>query len=337
MNIFIEGPHWTGMWTEIIANVLRELGHDVDYSYHNRKTALDRLALAALSLRPDSGRSHNWQQRQQQRLKDTLRNRRVDILLSIQGNIDRHTASELREHLPNLRIIYWWGDILTEKAHTRLRETAGFADRLLVSYLGSYQALHSTYGDRLQYFPFGVSEAFHTPGAISARDSKRFSKAVAFVGTYYPERCALIRHINQHLETPVAVWGRGWRKCHGVKYHGALSLADSLKVFHCSKISLNLHHVNTANGFNMKYFEIPAAGGFQLSDWQPLMDAPGTEQAGVACHSLDEFASQIDYYLEHEQQRQEFTRASRASVLATSCYKPRLARLLQEIADSDAA
>ena len=337
MNIFIEGPRWTGMWTEIIATALRELGHQVDYSYHNRKTALDRHTLAVLSLRSGSDRSHNWQQRQQQRLKDTLRNRRIDILLSIQGNIDRHTASELREHLPNLRVIYWWGDILTGKAHTRLREAACFADRILVSYLGSYQALQPTYGDQLQYFPFGASETFHTPGTISARDRKRFSKAVAFVGTYYPERCALIRHLNQHLETPVAVWGRGWRKCHGVKHRGALSLADSLKVFHCSKLSINLHHVNTPNGFNMKYFEIPAAGGFQLCDWQPLMTAPGTEQAGVACHSPDEFARQIDFYLGHEQQRQEFSQASQASVLATSRYRPRLATLLQEITTGNTA
>lgn len=337
MNIFIEGPRWTGMWTEIIANALRELGHQVDYGYHNRKTALDRLTLGVQSLGPNSDRKHNWEQRQQQRLRNTLRNRRVDILLSIQGNIDRHTASELREHLPNLRIIYWWGDILTGKAHTRLSEAAVFADSLLVSYLGSYQALQPIYEDRLQYFPFGVSETFHTPGTISAVDRNRFSKAVAFVGTYYPERCALIRHLNQHLETPVAVWGRGWRKCHGIKHHGALSLADSLKVFHCSKISLNLHHVNTANGYNMKYFEIPAAGGFQLSDWQPLMAAPGTVQAGVACHSADEFASQIDFYLEHEQQRQEISLASRASVLATSGYRPRLARLLQQLTTGNTA
>ena len=325
------------MWTEIIAAALRELGHQVDYGYHNHKTVRDRLTLAVQSLAPGSDRKHNWEQRQRQRLLTTLQNRRVDILLSIQGNIDRRTARELRELLPRLRIIYWWGAILTAKAHARLHEAAGFADRLLVSYLGSYQALEATCGDRLQYFPFGVSETFHTPGHISARDRKQFGKTVSFVGTYYPERCALIHHLNQHLDTPVAVWGRGWRKCHGVQHHGALSLADSLKVYHCSRIALNLHHVNTANGFNMKYFEIPAAGGFQLSDWQPLMDAPGATPAAVACRSADEFAGNIEYYLAHEQQRQEFALASRASIIATSGYKPRLATLLQGLAGSDTA
>jgi hypothetical protein len=337
MNIYVEGPRWSGMWTEIIADALHELGHQVDYGYHNHKTARDRLTLAVQSLAPGSDRKHQWAQRQRQRLLARLLNCKVDILLSIQGNIDRHTASLLRKHAPGLRIIYWWGDILTAKAHTRLREAAGFADRLLVSYLGAYQALQPSYGKRLQYFPFGTSKKFHTPGSLSARNRERFGKTVAFVGTYYPERCALIRHLNQLLETPVAVWGRGWRKCHGVKHHGALSLADSLKVYHCSRIVLNLHHVNTPNGFNMKYFEIPAAGGFQLCDWQPLMDAPGTPQAAIACRSAEEFSSQIDFYLEHEQQRHEFSLASRASIIAASAYKPRLATLLQGLAASDTA
>ena len=336
MNVFIEGPRWTGMWTEVIADALGGLGHEVEYGYHNRKTPLDRLTLALQSLRPGSNRSHNWEHRQRQHLKATIRNRKVDILLSIQGNIDRQTAAELRQHSPGLRIIYWWGDILTDKARARLQEAAGFADSILVSYLGSYQELYPAYGDRLQYFPFGVSETFHNPGMVSASEHRRFGKDIAFVGTYYPERCALIHHLNRHLDVLVAVWGRGWRSCHGVKHHGALSLADSLKVFHCSKITLNLHHANTANGFNMKYFEIPAAGGFQLSDWQPLMEAPGAIQAAVACHSPDEFVSRIGYYLEHEQQRLEFSLASKAAVLATSGYKPRMAALLQGLANSGA-
>ncbi len=337
MNVYIDGPRWSGMWTEIIAGALRESGHHVSCGYHNLKTAGDRFALAMQSLHPGSDRKQNWQRRQRQQLVANLRHRRVDVLLSIQGNIDRHTASELREQSPGLRIFYWWGDILTARAHARLREAAGYADRVLVSYLGSYRLLEASCGDRLQYFPFGVSKTFHSPGHISERDRKRFGKSVAFVGTYYPERCALIRYLNRQLGTPVAVWGRGWRKCHGVQHHGALSLADSLKVYHCSRVALNLHHVDTHNGFNMKYFEIPAAGGFQLCDWQPLMDAPGALRAAIACHSPDEFASRIEYYLEHEQQRQAFSQASRVSVLASASYGPRLATLLQEPANAGMA
>ena len=330
MNIYIEGPYWAGMWTEIIAASLRSNGHRVDYCYHNRKTLRDRVALAATRLRSGEDRNSAWKRRHRQQLADNMRHARWDILLSIQGTLDQQTVTQLRQRSPQLKIIYWWGDILTGQAQLRINEAAGFADKLLLSYLGSYQALKPVYQDKLVYFPFGVSKEFHTAGALSARDRRRFTSAVAFVGSYYPERCALIRYLNTRLEAPVSVWGRGWRKCHGVRHHGALSLADSLKVYACSTISLNLHHVDTPNGCNMKYYEIPAAGGFQICDWQPLMDSTDPGRQTVACRSLPEFADKVNYFLAHERERRETVVANSQAVFATSDYQARLADLLDQ-------
>ena len=316
------------MWTEIIAASLRNNGHHVDTCYHNRKTLLDRVALAGVSLRHGEQRRAAWKHRHRQQLIEAMSHSRRDVLLSIQGSIDQHTANQLRQHSPNLRIIYWWGDILTEQARQHLEEAAGFSDSLIVSYEGSYKTLKPVYQDKLVYFPFGVSRQFHTAGNLSARDHKRFTSEVAFVGTYYPERCALVRCLNTQLDTPVSVWGRGWRKCRGIKYHGALSLADSLKVYHCSRISLNLHHVDTPNGCNMKFYEIPAAGGFQICDWQPLMNSTDLGRQTVACRSPREFAGQVHYYLAHERERQQITEANTRAVFSTADYQARLDELL---------
>ena len=46
----IEAPCWTGMWTEIIADALRQSGHHVDFIYHNQKTLTDRVGLADKTL-----------------------------------------------------------------------------------------------------------------------------------------------------------------------------------------------------------------------------------------------------------------------------------------------
>ncbi|MGB5177356.1 MAG: glycosyltransferase [Gammaproteobacteria bacterium] len=330
MKIFIEGPYWSGMWTEIIAAALHESGHRVDCCYHNRKSLRDRIALAATTLRPGEDRKSAWHRRHRQQLLEAMSHSRWDLLLSVQGTLDRQTARQLRQHSPGLRIIYWWGDILTAQARARIDEAAGFADRLLVSYRGSYEALRPACPDKLVYFPFGVSREFHTVGPLSARDRKRFTADVAFVGTYYPERGALIRYLNTRLDTPVAVWGRGWRNCHGVRHHGALSLADSLKVYACSKISLNLHHIDTPNGFNMKYYEIPAAGGFQICDWQPLLRTTEPGRQTVACRSLPEFAAQVKYYLAHEQQRRKTVAANTQAVFATTDYRSRLDDLIDQ-------
>ncbi|MGB5427626.1 MAG: glycosyltransferase, partial [Gammaproteobacteria bacterium] len=140
----------------------------------------------------------------------------------------------------------------------------------------------------------------------------------------------LIRYLNTRLDTPVSVWGRGWRQCQGISHHGALSLADSLKAYRCARISLNLHHVDTPNGCNMKYYEIPAAGGLQICDWQPVMDSTVLGRQTVVCHSLPEFAEQVRYYLAHEQQRRKLVAANSQAVFATADYQTRLDALFDQ-------
>jgi len=335
LKIFIEGPYWTGMWTEIIASSLRNVGHHVDACYHNRKTLLDRAVLAGVSLRHGQQRSAAWKHRHRQQLIKAMSHSRWDVLLSIQGTIDQRTVKQLRQYSPHLRIIYWWGDILTAQAQVRIHEAAGFSDRLLVSYLGSYETLKPAYHDKLLYFPFGVSRTFHTNGNLSARDRKRYTSEVALVGTCYPERCALVRYLDTQLDTPVSVWGRGWRKCRGIRHHGALSLADSLKVYHCSRISLNLHHIDTPNGCNMKFYEIPAASGFQICDWQPLMHSTDLGRQTVTCRSLPEFSEQVNYYLAHEQERLQILKENAQTVFSAADYQLRLNDLFDQISTCD--
>jgi hypothetical protein len=330
MKIFIEGPYWTGLWTEIIADALRSAGHTVGVSYHNRKTLHDRLALAGKTLLAGKDRKTAWARRHRRQLLEAMAHDQWDALLSIQGTVDQQTVAQCRQRSPDLRVFFWWGDILTDQARTRISQAAEFAEQLLVSAKGTFDLLSPLYPDQLRYFPFGVSHRFHTVGNISAQERRRFSAEVAFVGTCYPERCALIRYLNRQLDTPVSVWGRGWRHCKGVRSHGAVSLADSLKVHACSRISLNLQHADTRNGCNMKFYEIPAAGGFQICDWQALLEETTLGRQTVACRSHAEFAEKIHYYLGHEQERRQLVEATSQTVFTTEDYQPRLAGLFSD-------
>jgi len=330
VRIFIEGPRWSGRWTEIIADALQSLGHRVVFHYHNRKLFADRLALAGRTLLGEERRSA-WARRHRQQLLASMQPGEWDVLLSIQGKLDAATVHQLRERSPGLRIIYWWGDILTDKGSTSIQQAAAFSDRILVSYRGTYEQLHPIYGDRLVYFPFGVSPAYHARPELTARERRRFKVEVACVGTCYPERCELVHYLNAKLDKPVRVWGRGWRHCRGIHGHGALSLQDSLKVHACAGISLNLHHRDTDNGCNMKFYEIPAAHGFQICDWQPLLETSALGQYTIACRSLPEFAQAIDYYLAHEQERRQLAAAANRAVFATASYPQQLAQLLHNL------
>jgi hypothetical protein len=327
VKIFIEGPDWTGMWTEIIADCLQQAGHRTGISYHNRKNLRDRISLAGKSWLPGYNRKSAWAGRHRKQLIEAMSQQQWDILLSIQGTLDQQTVTQCRRHSPGLKVFYWWGDILTEQAETRISAAAEFSERILISGKGNYDNLVSRYPQQLLYFPFGVASRFHRVGNIPADDQKKFAAEVAFVGSCYPERCELVRQLNKQLDTPVKVWGRGWRHCKGVHSLGPLSLADSLKVHACSKISLNLHHANTNNGFNMKFYEIPAAGGFQICDWQPLLEETALGKQTVAYRSFAEVTEKINYYLAHEQQRRQLIKAASESVFTAEDYTSRLAGL----------
>ena len=315
------------MWTEIIAYSLRQAGHRVGISYHNRKTLPDRLVLAGKALLRRETRKTAWIERHRRQLLQAMSHDQWDALLSIQGTVNQQTVQQCRQHSPGLRVFFWWGDILTDQAQARISQAAEFSEQLLVSGKGTFDRLSPVYQEQLRHFPFGVAHRFHAVNNITARDQEQFSAEVAFVGTCYPERCELIRHLNTQLDTPVKVWGRGWRHCKGVRSHGALSLADSLKVHASSSISLNLHHADTDNGCNMKFYEIPAAGGFQICDWQPLLEETTLGKQTIACRSPAEFAEKTHYYLAHEQERRQLAKTASQTVFTTEDYPSKLAGL----------
>jgi spore maturation protein CgeB len=332
VRIFVEGPWWCGKWTAITVTALEQLGHEVAFQYHNRRTLADRIALAAGKLaRPAEARSDAWMRRYQRHLLGTMQAGGWDVLFSIQGRVLADTIQLLRRHSPGLRVVYWWGDIITDRAIRRLADATEFSDRILVAYRGVYDRLRAVHGDKIAYFPFGVSSRFHQVNAISWRDRQRYTADVAFVGTCYPERCELVRYLNTRLDKPVSVWGRGWRRCRGVRAHGPLTLADTLKVYACSAISLNLHHRNTENGCNMKFFEIPAAGGFQICDWQTVMQETALGCSTIACRSPTEFGDKVLHYLACPQERRDIAEQTSALAHKQETYLARFGKLMKEL------
>ena len=92
MNVFIEGPRWAGMWTEIVAASLQQLGHRVEYRYHNVRGTGDRLFLAARTWLHGEDRGTAWAQRFRQHLLEQASLHPRNVLLSIQGKVDAATV-----------------------------------------------------------------------------------------------------------------------------------------------------------------------------------------------------------------------------------------------------
>ena len=335
MNIFIEGPQWAGMWTEVVRDALQALGNRTSVYYHTRKTAVARVSKRVNRLMQffTSGKSllADWATVSNQRLLEAIHGGQWNILLSIQGKLDAETISILRDWYPDLKIVFWWGDILTDLGKQRILELYDHVDHILVSYKGDYEAFKEHGLQNIHYLPFGVSRNYHVIRSLTPQDKRRYYAPVSFVGTYYPERCEVIRFLNEKLDHPVRVWGRSWRRCKGIAAKGTLPIQEALKVYACSDINLNIHHRVTNNGFNMKYYEIPAVKGFQICDWQPaMMDSP-TGRYTVDYRTPQELLEKIRYFLRHEDERHNIALNTHESVQTHDLYELRLASMLSKL------
>jgi hypothetical protein len=258
-----------------------------------------------------------------------------DLLFSIQGKIDSDLICRFKERRPDLKIVYWLGDVLVEPTRRRLETLraacqSGDLDCLLVSYRGTYDQLCNDGYKNVRYFPFGVSKKYHSLGTISEADREAFTSKVSFVGSCYPERAELIRYLNNHLDEPVRVWGRGWRK-EGIHSQGSLDIADSLKVHACSQVSLNIHHHLTDSGFNMKFYEIPAVGGMQLCDWQKELEVFPFQGVMKSFKDRENLLALIRFYLSHEAERLSLADKTNQIVWNECDYSDQISELMQSL------
>jgi hypothetical protein len=333
MNVFVEGPRWTGMWTEVVVDALECAGHRVGWVHHNTRSALQSVSnrlWRATSRRtwiPTLGTGQA--QRSNSGLLAAMRDGHWDVLLSIQGKIDAKTVEILRASNPGLQVVFWWGDILTLGGRRRVMDIAPHVDRILLSYRGDLESIRALGVTNAELFLFGVSPRYHCSVDESARLPRPPTHGVVLVGTCYPERCSLVRMLRRRLGTPVEIWGRSWRRCRGTHARRAVTLGEAQVIHARARIALNLHHPGTRDGVNMKYFEIPAVGGFQIVDHQPLMDEPLADRGIVTFHDEAELIELVEYYLAHDAERAELAAASRQRVLDADRYAPRLDALLR--------
>jgi len=102
--------------------------------------------------------------------------------------------------------------------------------------------------------------------------------------------------------------------------------------YRSTKINININRVQTLTSFTQRIFDCKASGAFLLTD-KRLMNtrcfvAEGNDREIVEYESLDHCKKLIDYYLEHEDERNEIALAGREKVLARHTYDNRLEEML---------
>lgn len=194
---------------------------------------------------------------------------------------------------------------------------------------------YSDLGTPVSYLPMAYNPKVHHPGPTDP--DKRCD--VTFVGGGFPERKQLIEGVDWtgvDITIHGTLWGLDLQQergrfdfSRGTRYtEGAIPNEQTSAWHRSSKIALNLHrkmgYIETgaavapglAESLGPRAYEIPACGGFMLSDDErpELADVLGDSAATFRAWDSDDLARQARYWLAHPDERERRRRAQHEAI-----------------------
>lgn len=120
----------------------------------------------------------------------------------------------------------------------------------------------------------------------------------------------------------------------GVRTHGGVAtLTEMPRIFHLSKINLNMTVKPIQTGLPLRIFDILGCGGFLMTNYQaelPEYFDIGTDLEAYT--SMEELVEKCAYYLEHEDIRRQIAQNGYEKVCAGHTYIHRLKDMIEAIA-----
>lgn len=120
-----------------------------------------------------------------------------------------------------------------------------------------------------------------------------------------------------------------------VHIHGGVkTLTEMPKIFHLSKINLNMTIKPIQTGLPLRIFDIMGCGGFCMTNFQA--EVPEIFQIGVdleAYGSLEELVDKCSYYLTHEDERQQIALNGYRKVKEYHTYVNRMVEMIKAVVE----
>lgn len=218
-------------------------------------------------------------------------------------------------------------------------------EELLPEYLRGYfdaamEAQMDIYGDNILDNLLNVDILTSLSEMIDFRkDERSFSDLkLVFTSTYLGYKLAQkerIRYLNRLAKNhQVGLYTDEWDDAlENVMYKGTVSYLDDMpKVFHYSKINLNLTIRNIRTGIPLRVWDILGAGGFVLTNYQVELNSyfeNGKEL--VYFDGIDDCLRKADYYLSHADERMSIAANGLANVRKHHSYEMRIQCILEII------
>lgn len=134
--------------------------------------------------------------------------------------------------------------------------------------------------------------------------NRAYFNSIVYRNIAYSERVRILNALGEHFKVDLYTKGRT-SELRNINIHEPVHNTDvAPKIFHLSKINLNvtIHCIRT--GAPLRIFDIMGVGGFVMSNYQEeLAELFVPDKEIVLFKDIDELIEKTDYYLKHEDAR----------------------------------
>jgi spore maturation protein CgeB len=188
-------------------------------------------------------------------------------------------------------------------------------------------------GRRVVWLPLGADPHLHSP----ALPCEEFKCDIAFIGQWRPEREeAVLALINQVPGITIKLWGPDWKRrsknsairkaWQGKSLYGK----EFAQAIVSAKLNLNIIDDTNYPAANMRFFEIPCAGGLQICSVCPEMETEFENGEAIFYFiSYSELAKTVQSLLNNETKIKQVIINAHNKVIAYHTYKHRAQKILE--------
>lgn len=146
------------------------------------------------------------------------------------------------------------------------------------------------------------------------------------------ERTRIVREVGERFGIDLFTHDLSF-KSKGVNNHGVAGYYDDMpKVFASSKINLNISLRSIHNGIPLRCFDIMGCGGFLLSNYQSdFLKHFTPEKDFVYYEDESDLIKKIDYYLSHDEEREEIAASGHEKISAGHSFVHRVREMYDGI------
>lgn len=168
-------------------------------------------------------------------------------------------------------------------------------------------------------------------------DSDRYVAAHSYIGMQIAEteRARTLNTLAGYFAVDLFT-GSDTSSLHNVRTHGPVaSLTEMPKIFHLSKINLNMTIKPIQTGLPLRIFDILGCGGFLMTNFQselPEYFDIGTDLEAYS--SMEELVEKCAYYLEHEDVRRQIAENGYRKVCERHTYIHRIKNMIEALRTS---